>query len=63
MVAGLTLSVLGCVCRVQDMVVRCSSQCASYHPQQSWSKVMFLHVSVILFTGGTCMVAGGVHGW
>ena len=22
-----------------------------YHPQRSWSKVMFLHVSVILFTG------------
>ena len=24
----------------------------NYHPQRSWGKVMFLHVSVILFTGG-----------
>ena len=24
-----------------------------YRPQQSWGKVMFLHVSVILFTGGS----------
>ena len=23
-----------------------------YRPQRSWGKVMFLHVSVILFTGG-----------
>ena len=27
---------------------------ASYRPQRSWGKVMFLHVSVILFTGGVC---------
>ena len=25
-----------------------------YLPQRSWGKVMFLHVSVILFTGGVC---------
>ena len=25
-----------------------------YRPQRSWSKVMFLHVSVILFKGGGC---------
>ena len=29
-----------------------------YRPQRSWGKVMFLHVCVILFTGG-----GGVHGY
>ena len=29
-----------------------------YRPQRSWGKVMFLHVSVILFTGG-CLVPGG----
>ena len=28
-----------------------------YHPQRSWGKVMFLHVSVILFTGGVCLSA------
>ena len=28
-----------------------------YRPQRSWDKVMFLHVSVILFTGGTCLSA------
>ena len=28
-----------------------------YRPQRSWGKVMFLHVSVILFTGG-CLVQG-----
>ena len=28
-----------------------------YRPQQSWGKVMFLHVSVILFTGGVCPIA------
>ena len=28
---------------------------ASYDPQRSWGKVMFLHVSVILFTGGGCL--------
>ena len=33
-----------------------------YRPQRSWGKVMFLHVSVILFTvwGGGCLVPGGV---
>ena len=30
---------------------------ASYRPQRSWGKVMFLHVSVILFTGGFCPIA------
>ena len=30
-----------------------------YRPQRSWGKVMFLHVCVILFTGGPCVVAGG----
>ena len=29
-----------------------------YRPQRSWGKVMFLHVSLILFTGGW-----GVGGW
>ena len=28
-----------------------------YRPQRSWGKVMFLHVSVILFTGGVCLSA------
>ena len=28
-----------------------------YRPQRSWGKVMFLHVSVILFTGGVCPIA------
>ena len=30
----------------------------NYRPQQSWGKVMFLHLSVILFTGeGVCLSA------
>ena len=28
-----------------------------YRPQRSWGKVMFLHVAVILFTGGGCPIA------
>ena len=28
-----------------------------YRPQRSWGKVMFLHMSVILFTGGVCPIA------
>ena len=28
-----------------------------YRPQRSWGKVMFLHVCVILFTGGVCLRA------
>ena len=28
-----------------------------YRPQRSWGKVMFLQVSVILFTGGVCLSA------
>ena len=32
-----------------------------YHPQLSWGKVMFLHVSVILFTGGSASVHAGIH--
>ena len=33
----------------------------SYRPQRSWAKVIFLHVSVILLTGGGCgLVPGGV---
>ena len=30
-----------------------------YRPQRSWGKVMFLHVSVILFTGGVCHTPPG----
>ena len=34
-----------------------------YRPQTKFAKVMFLQVSVILSTGGACVVAqGGVHG-
>ena len=40
-----------------------------YHPQRSCGKVIFYHrrLSVILFTGGACMVGGvcgmgGIHG-
>ena len=29
----------------------------NYRPKLSWGKVMFLHVSVILFTGGVCPIA------
>ena len=31
----------------------------NYHPQRSYSKVMFLHLSVTLFTGG-CPSLGGL---
>ena len=31
-----------------------------YRPQRSWGKVMFLHVSVILFTGGSASVLAGI---
>ena len=40
-----------------------------YRPQRSWAKVMFLHVSVILFTGGLPQgmlgyhPPGAVHAW
>ena len=27
----------------------------NYRPQRSWGKVMFLHLSVILFSGGGCL--------
>ena len=35
----------------------------NYSPQRSWGKVMFLHVCVILFTGGgaASVHAGGTH--
>ena len=33
-----------------------------YRPQRSWGKVMFLHVSVILFTGGGRGVSVSVPG-
>ena len=33
-----------------------------YRPQRSWGKVMFLHVSVILLTGGvSASVHAGIH--
>ena len=33
-----------------------------YRPQRSWGKVMFLHVSVILFTGGgSAPLHAGIH--
>ena len=34
-----------------------------YRPQRSWSQVMFLHVSVILLTGGWCLpqLHAGIH--
>ena len=31
---------------------------ANYRPQRSCGKVMFSQASVILFTGGVCMVGG-----
>ena len=34
----------------------------NYRPQQSWGKVMFLHVSVILFTGEVGTAAGTFPG-
>ena len=36
-----------------------------YRPQTKFAKVMFLHVSVILPTGGGCLVPGGAwsRGW
>ena len=33
----------------------------NYRPQRSWSKVIFLHVSVILFTGGSVPLHAGIH--
>ena len=30
--------------------------------KQNFGKVMFLHLSVILFMGGACMAGGSVHG-
>ena len=32
-----------------------------YRPQRSWGKVMFLHESVILFTGGSAPLHAGIH--
>ena len=34
-----------------------------YCPQQSWGKVMFLHVCVILFTGDVRGCLEGMHDW
>ena len=34
-----------------------------YHPQQSWGKVIFSQASVILLTGGACVVAARGHAW
>ena len=38
---------------------------AHYRPQRSWGKVVFSQASVILLTGGACVVApgGGMHGF
>ena len=36
-----------------------SQKCYYYRPQRSWGKVMFLHVSVILFTGGSRSLSMG----
>ena len=35
--------------------------CLFYRPQMKFAKVMFLHLSIILFTGGGVW-QGGVHG-
>ena len=35
------------------------SFCYFYLPQRSWGKVMFLQASVILSTGGRCLLRGG----
>ena len=32
-----------------------------YHPQTKCAKVMFLHLSIILFTGGSTSVHAGIH--
>ena len=34
-----------------------------YRPQTKFAKVMFLHLSVNLFTGGTCLGPGPGGGW
>ena len=49
-------------------IAQTSFQICCYRPQKSWGKVMFLHVSVILFTGGGCLGPGpggslGGSGW
>ena len=33
----------------------------NHRPQQSWGKVMFLHVSMILFRGGSAPLHAGIH--
>ena len=43
------------VCNGKEFIFFC------YRPQTYFAKVMFLHLSVILLTGGAC-VAWGVHG-
>ena len=45
-----------CVCGMASQVNN-----SNYRPQRSCSKVMFLHLSVILFTGGVCHTPLGRH--
>ena len=47
-------------------MLECSSDLPFYRPQQSWGKIIFFHVSVILFTGGglggiPACIAGGIQ--
>ena len=41
----------GCFQEIDPCVLRATTYEYFYRPQRSWGKVMFLHVSVILFTG------------
>ena len=52
------ISKISCWTRIYYEAVALPRDKPSYRPQRSWGKVMFLHVSVILFRGGLahCML-------
>ena len=57
-------SLIGLAVANNGKYMRVDRTCVTfYRPQRSWGKVMFLHVSVILFTGGggiPACIAGGI---
>ena len=55
-----TSTIIHCECKLKGPLTPSESE-HFYRPQRSWGKVMFLHVSVILFTGGSAPLHAGIY--